>query len=77
MAIAVGFSPGAIANEKGDIYGTSPFRILRFGRLVIARERVGDELMFGWREVPEDRPDCDDDFAWLERTEADREALDG
>lgn len=69
------FVPGGIANAKGDIYGTSPLRIIRFGRIVIETERAGAAIMAGWRAVEKTHPECDDDFAWLERTEAERDAL--
>jgi hypothetical protein len=63
---------GHVANEKGDLYGTSPHRIIRWGLVSIAADRAADAVAAGWRmraEQPEDP-----DFARLERTEADREA---
>lgn len=80
------FAVGAIANEKGDIYGNSPFRIIRHGKMVIAAEDAAAAVMMGWRRVEKSKPDaavgeiaggdcCDPDFAWLERTPAEREAV--
>jgi len=74
MKVALEFVPGAIANEKGDIYGTSPFRLLRFGSIVIDRAMAEGALAFGWRAKLKPAG-CDDDFVWLERTEADRDAV--
>lgn len=71
------FAPGGIANRKGDIYGSSPFRIIRHGRIVIDAARAGAAIMCGWRNIEKTHPSmaekCDPDFAWLERTEAERE----
>lgn len=67
------FAEGAIANDKGDIYGNSPFRIIRSGALIIPVERAAFAVDHGWRvvEKPLGWP-CDDDFAWLARTEEER-----
>jgi hypothetical protein len=65
------FVPGGIANREGDIFGTSPFRIIPTGRLVIDVERAGAAIMCGWRAVDK-VGECDPAFAWLERTAAER-----
>lgn len=80
------FAEGGIANEKGDLFGNSPFRIIRTGKLIIPIERAAAAVMMGWRAVDKAWPDvaqgeiagseaCDPAFAWLERTAAEREAV--
>lgn len=80
------YAPGGIANEKGDLFGNSPFVIIRHGKLVIEVGRAAPAIMMGWRAVEKSKPDaeqgeaaggdrCDPDFAWLERTPAEREAI--
>lgn len=80
------FAEGAIANDKGDLYGNSPFRIIRFGALIIPIERAAFALHYGWRAVDKAWPNvaageiagseaCDPDFAWLERTAGERDAM--
>lgn len=69
----VDFVPGGIANDAGDLFGTTPLRIIRTGRVTIDEVRAGSAIMCGWRDVPK-VGECDPDFAWLERTEAEREA---
>lgn len=74
----VEFAEGGIANEHGDLFGTSPFRIIRHGKLVIAAERVMPALMMGWRLVEKHgagREGADNDFGWIERTAEEREAV--
>lgn len=69
------FVPGGIANRFGDLWGSSPRRIITHGRVVIDTVRVGAALMCGWRAVPKSNPsfgECDPDFAWLERSQEER-----
>lgn len=71
------FVPGGIANRFGDLYGNSPFRIIRSGRVVIETVRAGAAIMCGWRDVQKVNPEhgeCDPDFAWLARTDEERAA---
>ncbi len=71
------YVPGGIANRYGDIYGTSPHRIIRSGRVVIESTRAGAAISCGWRAVDKVNPEhgeCDPDFAWLARTDEEREA---
>lgn len=71
------YVPGGIANRHGDLWGTSPHRIIRHGKVVIDTVRVGAALLCGWRVAEKLNPsfgECDPDFAWLERTEEEREA---
>lgn len=71
------FVPGGIANRHGDIWGTSPHRIIRDGRVVIDAVRAGAAIMCGWRAIEKVHPSggtCDPDFAWLARTPAERAA---
>ena len=63
------FVPGGIANAYGDLWGTSPHRIIRDGRITIDAVRAGAAIMCGWRDVG---PSGDPDFAWLARTEEER-----
>jgi hypothetical protein len=72
VVIRVWGGGGRAANEKGDLYGTSPQRIIRFGLVTIAADRVPDALEAGWRLRAEQGDDPD--FARIERTEAEREA---
>lgn len=69
------FAEGAIANDAGDIYGNSPFRIVRCGAMIIPVERAADAIWYGWRPV-EKPPElvCDPDFAWITRTARERDA---
>jgi hypothetical protein len=66
------FVPGGIANRHGDLFGTTPLRIIPHGRVVIDHVRAGAAILCGWRPV-EKVGCCDDDFVWLERSEAARE----
>lgn len=69
------FAEGAIANDMGDIYGNSPFRIVRAGSLIIPIERAAFAVDHGWRTV--EKPAalvCDPDFAWITRTAEERDA---
>jgi hypothetical protein len=68
------FVPGGIVNQHGDLFGTSPLRIIRHGRVVIDSIRAGAAIMSGWKVVPK-VGECDDDFAWLERSEDDRRTV--
>jgi hypothetical protein len=68
---------GRIANEKGDIYGTSPARIIRFGKVSIDATRALEVVANGgWRfcAVQPTHPDDEGVFARIERTEKEREA---
>lgn len=70
---------GRVANEKGDLYGTAPHRIIRFGLVSLAAERAEAAVEAGWRwraEQPDlrDWNEGDPLFARLERTEVEREA---
>lgn len=65
------FVPGAPANEHGDLWGTSPHRIIPHGRVVIDAVRAGTAIMMGWRAVPK-QGECDPDFAWLVRLPSER-----
>lgn len=77
--VARTFVEGGIANERGDLWGSSPLRIIRSGKVVIAAERAGAAIMMGWRAVEKAWPDaepcagligaelCDPAFAWIER----------
>ena len=67
---------GRVANEQGDIYGTSPQRIIRWGKVSIdagrALEVVGNAP--GWRFCAQ-QPEHPDDvgvFSRIERAEAER-----
>lgn len=71
------FVPGGIANAYGDLWGSSPHRIIRTGRVTIDAVRAGAAIMCGWRAVEKVHPSagqCDPDFAWLERTDEERAA---
>lgn len=75
---------GNVANAAGDLYGTSPQRLIRAGKVVIDRDRLEVVIAFGWRVLEKAWPDaasgnelvgaeqCDPDFAWIERTEEER-----
>lgn len=74
---------GMVANDRGDLYGTSPARIIRSGKAVIDGIRLEGAIAAGWRLLSKAWPDvgpgefagaeaCDPDFAWIERTEAER-----
>jgi hypothetical protein len=63
---------GKVANQKGDLFGNAPHRLIRFGYVSIAASRVPAALEAGWR-LREEQGD-DPEFARLERTEAEREA---
>lgn len=77
---------GMVANKHGDLYGTSPARIIRSGKVVIDGIRVAGAVAAGWRVLDKGWPDatesgelvgaevCDPDFAWIERTEDERPA---
>lgn len=78
---------GMVANDCGDLYGTSPARLIRSGKVVIDGIRVAGALEAGWRLLPKAWPNvepgefagaqaCDPDFAWIERTAAERELRD-
>lgn len=67
------FVLGGVANRHGDLFGTSPLRIIPHGRVVIDATRAGAAIVCGWREV-EKVGECDPDFAWLERHESERAA---
>jgi hypothetical protein len=70
------FVPGGVANANGDLYGNSPFYLMRTGRIVLEQELVEAAVNVGWRVLSKPPHwDCDPDFAWLERTEAEREKL--
>lgn len=72
------YVPGGIANDYGDLFGTSPLRIIKSGKVVIDAVRAGGAIMCGWRAVEKVNPSmaqpCDPDFAWLERTDEERAA---
>lgn len=73
------FVPGSIANDKGDLFGTTPLRVIPFGRVVVDAPRAPQAVACGWRVQPK-IGECDQDFVWLERTKAERDvfaALDG
>lgn len=70
--VAVWTGGGRVVNEKGDLYGTSPQRIIRFGLVSIDAERAPEAVAAGWRMRAEQGEDLD--FARIERTEAEREA---
>lgn len=77
---------GRVANRHGDLYGTSPNRLIRTGRAIIDLDRLEAAQAVGWRVVPKEWPNapltdgligagqCDPDFAWIERTIAERPA---
>lgn len=71
------FVPGGIANAAGDLFGTSPFRIIRTGKIVIDVDRAREAMLHGWNPLDKVQPSmgdpCDDDFAWLERSPEERE----
>jgi hypothetical protein len=70
---------GRVVNDQGDLYGTSPYRIIRSGKIVIDGIRVAGAIAAGWRLLEKAWPDaspgsglvgaelCDPDFAWIER----------
>lgn len=79
---------GMVANIAGDLFGTTPQRIIRSGKAVIGRDRLESALRAGWRVVEKAWPDapltmdlvgaeeCDPYFAWIERTEEERDQRD-
>jgi hypothetical protein len=76
-AVTIWEGGGRVANEKGDIYGTSPARIIRFGKVSIDAERAPAAVAAGWRmcAVQPDLRDWNEGdplFARIERTEAER-----
>lgn len=70
---------GMVANDHGDLYGTSPQRIIRSGKAVIGINRLEGAIAAGWRVLEKAWPDaepgsdlvgaemCDPDFAWIQR----------
>lgn len=66
------FVPGSIANEVGDIYGTSPHRVIGYGIVSIPAELADAAIAHGWKDrglgggVPEEG------FRRLERSAGDR-----
>lgn len=63
-AVLLWLGAGAVANEQGDLYGTSAQRIIHAGKAVIASERLDAAIAAGWCLV---RIGEDPDFAWIER----------
>lgn len=70
------FVPGGIANAKGDLFGTSPFRIIKAGMVVLPVDRAAAACTVGWRPVSDHNLEGHDpDYACLQRTAEDREAV--
>lgn len=77
---------GRAVNPQGDLYGTSPARIIPFGKAVIDIDRLEGAIAAGWRVVEKAWPDaeagtvlvgaelCDPAFAWIERSQEERPA---